>query len=245
MWHVSGLEGEMISQGVWAVDHELVAAIPVKEATLDGTDTSDSHVPGDLPPKRRPALLTGVAVPWRLWAEKAFPHMQHVAFPIGVFFLVNIHQVHLFLLGVLHAGDAKLPHSHVGPKKVVETGATVHGWDHRLHQLSSFGYGGHEHGQLISLSHFSQIRKIIAQPIFPFIQPSLFSFKHTFPLASPLLVFFFLMLRIPMITRALVSVMLIIPRTGARGDLQAVITQLVIGRWLRSSSCTSGHASRC
>ena len=89
------LEGEMISQGVQAVCHEPV--IPVKEATLGGTDTDDLHVPGDLQPKRRPALLTGVTVPWRLWAEKAYPHTQHAAFPTGVSFLVNILQIHLFL----------------------------------------------------------------------------------------------------------------------------------------------------
>ena len=102
------LEGEMISQGVRAVCHEPVAAIPVKEATLGGTNTNNLHVPGDLQPKRCPALLTGVAVLWHLWAEKAFPHTQHAAFPIGVFFLVNSHQVHLFLLGC-HVEELALP----------------------------------------------------------------------------------------------------------------------------------------
>ncbi len=122
---VLGLEGEMISQDVRVVGHELVAAIPAKGATLDGTDTNNPHVPGGQLPKRRLALLADIAVPWHSWVEKAFPHMQRVVFPNGVFSLVDIHQAHLFQLGASHAGDAKPPHFHVDLRKAAEMGATV------------------------------------------------------------------------------------------------------------------------
>ena len=115
----------MISQDVQAVYHEPVAAIPAVEATWDGTNTGDPHAPEGPQPKRHPALLTGVAVPWCLWAERAFPHTQHTAFPIGAFFLVNSHQRHLVLLGASHVGDAKPPRCHAGSRKVVEMEATV------------------------------------------------------------------------------------------------------------------------
>ena len=118
-------EGEMISQGIQAVYHEPVAAIPAAEATWDGTDTGNPHVPEGPWPKRHPVLPTGVVVPWCLWVEKAFPHTQHAAFPIGVFFLVNIHQKYLILLGASHVGDAKPPHCHAVSRKVVEMEATA------------------------------------------------------------------------------------------------------------------------
>ena len=73
-WQVLELEGEMISQDVQAVYHEPVMAIPAAEVTWGGTDTGDPHVPGGPQPERHPVLPTGVAVPWRLWVETAFPH---------------------------------------------------------------------------------------------------------------------------------------------------------------------------
>ena len=115
----------MISQDVRVVSHELVAAIPAKGVTLDGTDTTDPHAPGGPLPRRRLALLADVAVLWHSWAERAFPHMQHVVFPNGVSSLVDIHQARHFQLGALHVNDTKPPHFHVDPRKAAETGVTV------------------------------------------------------------------------------------------------------------------------
>ncbi len=103
----------------------LVAVIPAKGATLDRTGTSSPHELGGQLPKRHLALLTDVAALWHSWAERAFPHMQRVAFPNGISSLVNIHQACHLRLGASHAGDAKPPHFPVGLRKVAETGAIV------------------------------------------------------------------------------------------------------------------------
>ncbi len=115
----------MTSQDAQVVSHETVTAIPATGVTLDGIDTSDPHEPGGWLPKWRLALLIGVAVPWHSWAGKAYPHMQHVAFPSWVFFLGDIHQAHHSQLGALHAGDAKPPHFPVDLKRAVGTGTVV------------------------------------------------------------------------------------------------------------------------
>ncbi len=39
------------------------------------------------------------------------------------------------------------------------------------------------------------------------------------------------------------GIMLIIPQTGARGNLQAMVAQLVLGRWLGTSVSTSDYMS--
>ncbi len=115
----------MTSQDARVVSHELVAAIPVKGATLDGTDTNSPHELGGQLPKWRLALLIDVTVPWRSWAERAFPHMQRVAFPNGVSSLVDSHQARHFQLGASHVGDTKPPHFPIGLRKAAETGAIV------------------------------------------------------------------------------------------------------------------------
>ncbi len=115
----------MFSQGTRAAYRELVVAIPARVAILGMIDTNNPHVPEDLQPMQRPAPLPDAVDQWHLWAERACPHMPHVAFPIGAFFQVNNHQGLLFLLGALHVYDAKPLHFHAGPKRVAEMGATA------------------------------------------------------------------------------------------------------------------------
>ncbi len=121
----------MTSRDAQVVGHKLVVAIPAKGATLDGTDTNGPHELGGQLPKRRLALLLDVAVPQRSWAEKAYPHMQHAAFPNWVFSLVDIHQARHSRLGASHVSDAKPPHFPVGLRKVAGTGTTVR-WQESL-----------------------------------------------------------------------------------------------------------------
>ncbi len=141
-----------------------------------------------------------------------------------------------------------MPRLHIfmlGQRRWLKWGQLFNSRDHRPCRFSPLCHGRHESGRLLSLAHLGQIHKIIAQPVFPLIQSLLLSFKHFFSLALPLLVFFFLTLRAPMITRTFMSVMLIIPRTGVRGDLQTVITQFVVRRGFGSSSSTSDHLLQC
>ena len=115
----------MISQGVRVVYREPVMATLAKGVTSGEIYANDPHGPEDLQPMQRPALLAGIATQWHLWAEKAYPRMLHVAFPTGVFSLVNNHRKLLFLLGALHVCGAKPLHFHAGPKRVAEMEATA------------------------------------------------------------------------------------------------------------------------
>ena len=115
----------MISRGARVVCHGVVTVTLVKEVILGKIDATDLHVPEDLQPAQRPALLSDVAAQWRWWAEQACPHTLHVAFPTEVSFQGNIRQNLFPLLGALHVCGTMLPHSHVGSKRVVETEATA------------------------------------------------------------------------------------------------------------------------
>ncbi len=115
----------MASRDAQVVGHEMVAAIPAMGVTLDGTNADGPHELGGQLPKRRLALVIDVAVPWRSWAGKAYPHTQHVAFPNQVFSPGDTHQAHHSQLGALHVGDAKPPHFPIGLKRAVGMGAIV------------------------------------------------------------------------------------------------------------------------
>ena len=115
----------MILQDAQVVCRGPVVATLVKEAILGKIDATDLHVPEDLQPAQCPAPLADVVAQWHQWAEKACPHMLHVAFPTEVSFQGSIHQNLFLLLGTLHVCGAKPPHSHAGPKKVVEMEATA------------------------------------------------------------------------------------------------------------------------
>ncbi len=125
MRHTPGLKGEMTSQDAQVVCHETVAAIPATGVTLDRINTSDPHEPEGQLPKQRLVLLIDVTALRCLWAEKAYPHMQHVAFPSWVFSLGCMHQADHSQLGALHAGDAKPLHFPIGLKRAVGTGTVA------------------------------------------------------------------------------------------------------------------------
>ena len=115
----------MILQGAQVVYHGPVVATLAKKAILGGIDANDLHAPEDLQPAQCPAPLVDIVAQWRQWAEKACPHTPFMAFPTEVSFQGNTHQNLFLLLGALHVCGTKLPHSHVGSKRVVETEATA------------------------------------------------------------------------------------------------------------------------
>ena len=120
-----GLRVAVISPSIQAAYHGAVAATLAKVATSGEINSVDPHMPEDLQPTLRLALLADVAVQWHLQVGKAYPHMPLVASPTGAFFLVNNHQELSFLLGALHVCGAKPLSFRAGPKRAVGMEATV------------------------------------------------------------------------------------------------------------------------